>query len=995
MPFLDTTRTSALTSDFSTNYQFRAYNPTTAFPPLDQTWNSYKTNWQFSGHLGFSANCTWTEVITQPGGPGTAWNIYLYLRVVSNNGAGVTTTQDILIYSNLAISAATNFIDYGGSISGNHSASVGTDVLWDITETADTTIYQYAVNPRYTTYNWYEKATVGSTAVITTTVTGKGSATATGTVSSTRATASYEATLGATGICLGNVSHNFTLSNIKVNTISVIDVVHSHTWHSQTATEWSHTLIGGYDAFGVATGSNGTISTTSALLRKCNVAGKFFSWKTFYPDAQSIDINGFNKTTTGYLRTAMNTGNGEYSSTQTFAKYSASTTLTEEAYGSDTLTNTLDEVPTYVSAELATATLSGGDLFTGFDARWIRFRGWRFNGATISQSNTYSISGTGDDRSYSPYPNFSGYRYLDIEVKSLSGSQTATIEITEQPGGLIKTWSLTTSSSTYVTQTIDLCSPTNITSTTDNQDDPYPRLNLSDTTFNAQEQRNLKYYGISRVSRLRVVSNVNFNIGGTVLKKDSTNNYNLIPSGYWHRDNRITDSQVSASGTQTFYYTRRFWQQNTDGRDEEESDIWWQKTTGGVSGIDSYVVQPQTIKNLCDQIAITDTYATGGAIVRHPGWTATNTIAYPGAGTCSVSQPPLISCYLNGETGYAVWLRGGGVLITPDSTQANLSSYTTSHDLPGGSYQAQTIFNRINGNFIPDIPDPFNVIAVPSGSEEGLYLRSGTIIRGASHGILLDTNGNPITSATDPVNLILVSDSTNRGSAVPTVLGTYETLGPYAKGDRDHDIKFKTLSVSALPIHWSKKQRAVFKDVPSPGTKLSSDANFTGNQVYGEIKAGKANLWLTLDATPTNWYEQTTTFTASDIDVKYHVAGRENTLLLLIVNAAGNVVRYSSTDYGGTWSVAMTLGAGTQPAMCIGPNGAEWYFYRDSTGAIQRIKKDYVGNTIVGPTAVVASGVSDDDISAYYRNATIVLLYRNTAGNVIVVKSTDMGETFS
>ena len=116
---------------------------------------------------------------------------------------------------------------------------------------------------------------------------------------------------------------------------------------------------------------------------------------------------------------------------------------------------------------------------------------------------------------------------------------------------------------------------------------------------------------------------------------------------------------------------------------------------------------------------------------------------------------------------------------------------------------------------------------------------------------------------------------------------------------------------------------------------------------------------------------------------------------MLIVNAAGNVVRYTSVDYGRTWSVAMTLGAGTQPAMCIGPNGAEWYFWRDSSGAIQRLKKDYVGNTIVGPTAVVASGVSDDDITAYYRNGTIVLLYRNTSGNVIVVKSTDMGQTFS
>jgi hypothetical protein len=999
MPFLDTTRTSTLYADFSTNYQFRSYNPT--FPtPFDQTWNSYKTNWQFSGHLGFSANCTWIEVKTQPGGPGTAWNVWMYLRILSNNGAGTSNTTDILIFSSLGISGATTYIDYGGSISGNHSASVGTDVLWDVSETADPSVFDYATFPRYTTYNWYEKATVGSTAVITTTVTGKGSATATGTVSTTRATAAYNAILGATGSCLGNATHSFGLTNIKVNNVVVQDIPHSHTWHSQSATEWSYSLLGGYDAFGIATGANGSISTTSYLTRKCNVSGRFRSWLSHYDDAQSIDILGFNKTTTGYLRTAMNTSNGEYSGTQVMARYSASTTLTEEAYGSDTKTTTLDEVPTYISAELALATLTGGDLFTGADARWVRFRGWRFPGASISQANTYSISGTGDDRNYSPYPNFSGYRYLDIQVKSLSGSQTATIEITEQPGGLIKTWSLTTSSSTFETKTIDLCSPTNITSTTDNQDDPYPRLNISDTTFQSQEQRNLKYYGVSRISRLRVVSNTNFNIGTTTLKKDTTNLFNIIPSGYWHRDKRITDSLVApVSGTQTLYYCRRFFQQNTDGRDEEESDIHWQYTTGGVSGVAFATLLPQTITNICSSITATDTYPTGGAVIRHPGWSATNTTAYPGSGTCSVSQPPLTNCYLNGDTGYATWLFGGGVLITPDATQANGSSYSYGFNFTGGSITAQTIFNRINGDFIPDIPDPFNVVAVTSPAvKEGLYLRSGTIIRGANHGLLLNSDGTPNTSATNPVNLILNSDSSNRGSATPNALGMFETTTPYAKGDRDHNSNYVSLTVGLLPVHWSKKHRSVFKYTATTGQRLTSACHAAGNQVYGAVKIGKAHLYFSYDATPTNWVEVNTGITADDLTVRWNPYAMTKTLVVVIGNGT-NITYQRTSDDGVNFYMATTLSTtGTRPTMLITQSGGEFIFWRSTGGNITRLYRDLQGNTLIAASDVVTGGVvADDDITCYQYpySQKLVLLYRNTSGNIITVVSSDNGQTFS
>ena len=53
-----------------------------------------------------------------------------------------------------------------------------------------------------------------------------------------------------------------------------------------------------------------------------------------------------------------------------------------------------------------------------------------------------------------------------------------------------------------------------------------------------------------------------------------------------------------SSTLETSYYTRRFWQQSTDGRDEEEGDIDWQITTGSVTGEDQLQLNPKSISDL-------------------------------------------------------------------------------------------------------------------------------------------------------------------------------------------------------------------------------------------------------------------------------------------------------------------------------------------------------------------------------------------------------------
>ena len=85
---------------------------------------------------------------------------------------------------------------------------------------------------------------------------------------------------------------------------------------------------------------------------------------------------------------------------------------------------------------------------------------------------------------------------------------------------------------------------------------------------------------------------------------------------------------------------------------------------------------------------------------------------------------------------------------------------------------------------------------------------------------------------------------------------------------------------------------------------------------------------------------------------------------------------------------------GTKPTACVGPNGMEFIFARTAGGGINCVVRDPLGNVIQASHSVVASGVADDSIAAFVRDTTVYLFYRNAAGSVIVLTSTDNGNLF-
>ena len=280
MAYIDGTRTSTLTMSHTQDVQIRIWNPFAVIPP-DQDWQYKATNFTFGGHLGFSASLTIATNVVAPS-PGAAWTWQLRANITVNNGHGSTNTSYTVLASG-SETGATTYRDVSATCAGDFSASVSTDKLWDITQTAYSSTSAPTVFPPNTSYRWYEMTTSGATAACS--LSAGGSTVSVSAAASSRQTANYTATLSADGASIGPSGHDFAVSLVKVNGVAVHDITHAHTWYNQSATEWTMHLEGGVDAFGVYTGADGTISTSSCLDRNVSVIGRTRAWSASYPDS--------------------------------------------------------------------------------------------------------------------------------------------------------------------------------------------------------------------------------------------------------------------------------------------------------------------------------------------------------------------------------------------------------------------------------------------------------------------------------------------------------------------------------------------------------------------------------------------------------------------------------------------------------------------------------------------------------------------------------------
>jgi hypothetical protein len=957
------------------NVLVRIWNPF-ATQPLEPDYDTHFTNFTFGGHLGFSASLAIVSTVVAPS-PGSAWTWELRANITVNNGHGSSNTSYVVLTSG-SETGATTYKDVSQTVAGTFSASVSTDKLWDIAEAAFSSSSAPTQFPSQTSYTWYERTTTGATAACS--LSAGGGSVAVSAAASSRQTANYTATLSASGFSSGDVRHDFAVSLVKVNAVAVHDITHAHTFHNQSATEWSLSLLGETDGFGIVSSASGTISTSSCLDRAVSIVGRIRAWEGAYPDNLDVFVSGYD----GGTRTVTSSG-GSYGGQDTFVAYSTTTVLTDPTYGSNTLTTSLNDVPEWISAQLSSVGLIANGDYSA-DTR-VLFRGFRFNGWSIAETNNRSVGLTGNDRLYAPYEGMSGYRYLAIQIKAQSGTnKSGYIELTDYHGNT-KRWQVVAPTTSYSTVTLDLCSPDiwslGALPATDDKDNPYPRKNVASSSFAGSESVDSAYWGITSCQRLRVSSG-SIDIGTTTLTYTNTDS-TYVPDTFTAQFERITPAIVSEADTTTYYYGRRFWQQDRDGRTEEESDVWWQKTVGGATGVTTYSVQPVTISGLCDQINASDV-----SIVRHPGWAATNSVAYPAGATCTVSQPPLRDCFLNGVTGYSTWLRGGGILATPHATTGTDFAY--GHQLAAGTITAQTLFDRINGNFPPDLPDPFDV---NGGTEAGLYLAGGSLLRGIAHGALLDNAGDPLTAGT--VDLLLTSTSANRGSdSTIDAEGRYYTSTPWGLGESNHTVSYSTATIGLLPLHTSHRFRSWFREQELAGVCVSADVAPNQRFCYAVIEDGAVALHFADGPNATNFVMQTTPITdASCVHIAYDptsAVGR----LYIVVDASGNDVKsYYTDDEGVTVSVAVTVtGSGDDASVAINPMGKRIVVYHHNND-LYRVIYDPQGNVITAASVIVSGGVAQGKTAIAWRLGVWFAYYRDGGNSLMQISSINDGETWS
>jgi hypothetical protein len=957
------------------NVQIRIWNPF-AVQPEEPNWNTHFTDFTFGGHLGFSASLAIATNVVAPS-PGSAWSWELRANITVNNGHGSTATSYKVLASG-SETGATTYKDVSATCAGDFSASVSVDKLWDIAEAGFSSSTAPTRFPSLTSYTWYERTTTGATAACS--LSAGGSAVSVSAAASSRQTANYTATLDAYGFSSGNSRHDFAVSLVKVNGTAVHDITHAHTFHNQSATEWSLSVLGTTDSFGIVSTASADIGTSSCLDRNVSIAGRIRAWEGAYPDALNVIVTGYD----GGTRTVGSSG-GSYGATDTFVDYSTTSVLVDPTYGTDTLTTQADDVPTWISAEL-----SGSGLTTNGDSSTdnrVLFRGWRFNGWSISETNNRSIAGTGNDRTYAPYEGMSGYRYLQIQIKAQSGTNApGTIELTDYHGNT-KRWQVVAPTTSYSTITLDLCSPDTwslgATPATDDKDNPYPRKNTASSSYAGSESVDSAYWGITSCQRLRVQTG-SIDIGTTTLVYTNTDS-TYVPDSFTAQFERITPAIVSEADTTTYYYGRRFWQQDRDGRCEEESDVWWQKTVGGATGVTTYSVDPVTISELCDQINASD-----NSIVRHPGWTATNSVAYPAGATCSASQPPLRDCFLNGVTGYSTWLRGGGILATHNATTGTDFAY--GHQLAQGTITAQTLFDRINGNFPPDLNDPFDV---NGGTDSGLYLPAGSLLRGIAHGALLDNAGDPQTTGT--VDLLLASTSANRGTD-NTIdgEGRYYTSTPWGLGESNHNVDYVGNTIGLLPLHTSHRFRCWFREQQLAGVCVSASVAPNHRMCYAVVEDGAVALHFADGPNATNFVMQLTSITdASCVHIAYDPTSAKSRLYIVVEASGSDIKEYYTEDEGVTVSMAVTVTSnGNDASVAINPMGKRIVLYHHSND-LYRVIYDPQGNVITAASIIVTGGVQNGKTAIAWRLGVWYAYYRDGGSSLIQISSIDDGETWS
>lgn len=966
--YIDRSRKSEVTCSVASQLAVHVYPNDVITPdPLDQ-YGPVGSFWGFGSNQQ-TGNILITGVGSTSSFGTTPWTWEVRANVTTNNGFGATNTTTLVLLSGTGTAAqalAGISVNVGGLLIEWTGTVDQSTVYWDVTQAGFS-----GAGAEYPdiTYNSYETSNIGGTATAKIVINSL-TAQSTGTIGSASAM-TWDLRLGLYMENNTTGAQPLVVSPGLCNLVSLVSSVpsYSHTFTGQTATAVQYIVTGFGNTFPKGSISGSTNITLRRLLR---MKGRIRAFDKTYPDNLDCRITGFDVGGLGY-RDITATG-GSFQEDAAFLKTSVTTNIVSWT-GSGTVSQnnsqTVNTIPTSISADIKTASLTAlGDDNTNTK---LMFRGWWFPGASVIQADTTPVS-TGvvtSTRTFTaPGVALNSYRYLRIQLRSLTGTtQSGTLTLTTQPGSVLKTYNISATSATTSYFFLDLNSPQNATTTIDETDNPYPRMNAADTT-NVAQYVDGDYYGVNRVTSI-AITNANLELGDVhVVIQDPSSNYT---KGYWCPTKSWYKQKTTTFGGVT-QYTNRLFQGDAQGNTQSEEGwaLWTSTPTSTIMTITDFVNEMNT---------------TDSTVKRHQGYTCS-------ASTVNTTPTYIRNGYANSVNGHAYWL--GGTTFRKIGGSGEVKNWVDTDQSSDGAeaaVYAQTYFRSINGNHVPDMLDVFE-----QGDSADLWMNIGAVSyqRGRSHGLVLQTNSTPLLGST--VQLTLDSDGSVRGTGTSDIVGRYDTAYPYGLGTKNHNTICLLLNtLDPDPLYTNKQYRACFRQASPAGTMLSADRDSIYRHFYATIQSGTISLWKANGVLATDYIEQVTSITGvSDGCLRFLT--RDNLIggILFVQKTLGNLERYYTSDNGATFSVATVINAsGTRPSFCVDTLGREIYIWRTSAGNIESKILDSAGTVLMATTTVVTGSVGDTSIDVYERLDDLYIVYNHTTNGITVVRSTDGGRIYS
>ncbi len=972
--YRDLTRVSNQSSIIAFDIYGKLTDGSFARPPEYYEFERY-ANFEIGGHFGCLATITCDLVTTgsaQIPPPGINWTWSLNAVVTVDNGHGNTNTQTLVLLSGTEnnpndpgyISSVVEQI----SVAGTFSFTCDSEILYDITESQP--ILGQHLHPPYTVLNQYERSLVGGTATCSVTLNGQ-TVSATGTIATSQTT-DYNFIANVEAVSMGSLGgqEQAILSANLINSLQIPDngytFVRTSNQFVEAATTIKAVTTGEDDAFGSQLTTVAEITSDITLDRNVNCKGWVNAYNLTYPDDLDVNILNFD----GGTRTT--NFSGSYDENETFKKYSYISTLTLPGQTTLTDNDTFDDIPAgnFKNSLTSSSLIANGDA--GFNTR-IPFRGWSFSGASLYHNKYTVLPGTGNTYTFNDpnRTNFSSYRFLEINANSATASTvTGNVWISYGNAGTYVLNDIISVPPTATNLYVDLCYAgtlhTSPVADLSSQDNPYPRANPNSSyDWGSQRLINDSLYGIGQVGEVRLDGNLTVN-SMKLYRDDNTSKADFCPV---ISNTGLGYTTVFTGSATTTYLGRRFWSQDVQGRNDEEYDIL------NLSG--SYV--PQTIAGFVTNINSLVGYQ-GGRV--HLGWTASSS-------TPNDSSSNLRDGYLN-EDGYLTWLNGGGMEYISGNQKygfdRDLSQENNDYDI-----YAQTLFDEINCDFIPDYFDPFGI---ETPGETKLLLYGFNVQRGCAHGLVqLQEQGETVTLQDISSNVV--------GSSVTDLVGRYQTALPFGTAEDPHNV-VSVVGAIGTTIITSKRNRAAFYlSAPTPTGNLIKSADLSGNyqHLIAYTNSNIVNLIYTETYNFSNFiYLATDISGAVNPAVRWKTKTGQNEIVLSVEMMDGSIKRYLCNSLStGACTLATTLGTGITPALAINGQGFEYHFFRtsDSGGSIKRVGIDNAGNIQIPSSIVVTGNVATDGIAAYCYDDLVYLIYNNTSTGITVLVSEDYGLTFS